>query len=315
MASFLVAILIAASPVPAAVSLTGTRDSYPALSPDGRTLLFHSNRSGRQAIWAADGDGSNPRILFDASEIGTDPGTPSWSPDGRRIAFAMTPVGATDENESEIYTIRADGAGLTRLTNTPGDDSHPRFSRSGRIYFNSARGTPDLAEPWGRQRIDIYSMNADGSGLRRHTTCSGVCTYPSPSPDERFIAFRAVTESPALSWDLSPGRANSEVMVVAADGGEPVNISNDPAFDGWPVWSPDGRWIVFASSRARVARTGQIYAVRPDGTGLRAITAGPLSHVQPSFSPDGTRLFVNRNVEGEAYEFGQIAAFPLSLGE
>src|SRR5687768_11590382 len=67
--------------------LTGVRDSYPALSPDGLTLLFHSNRSGRQAIWSANADGSNPHILFDDPNAGVDPGTPVWSPDGSRIAF------------------------------------------------------------------------------------------------------------------------------------------------------------------------------------------------------------------------------------
>jgi TolB protein len=299
----------------AVLPVTGVRESYPDLSPDGSTLAFHSNRSGRQAIWIANADGSEPRILFDDPAVGTDPGTPDWSPDGRRIAFAMTPLGATHENESEIYVIERDGSGLTRLTDAPGDDSHPRWSASGRVYFNSARATPDLAAPWSRQWIDIYSMAADGSGIRRHTDCRSVCTYPAPSPDERLIAYRGVVDTLALNWDLSPGQRNSEVLVIPAEGGDPVNVSNDPAFDGWPTWSVDGRWVLFASNRARVARTGQIYAVRPDGTGLRALTDGPLSHVQPSASPDGRRVLVNRNSEGPNHEFGQIAAFDLSLGE
>ena len=289
--------------------LTGVRDSYPALSPNRRTLVFHSNRSGRQAIWAADPDGSNPRILFDDPVQGADPGTPAWSPDGRFIAFGMRPAESSDENESEIYLVAADGTGLRRLSRARGDDSHPAWSASGRIYFNSARATPDHSAEWSRQWIDIYSMAADGTDVRRHTDCRSVCTYPAVSPDERRIAYRAVTDSAALSWNLSPGTRNSEVFVQDLAGGLPANVSRDPAFDGWPTWSPDGRWVVFASNRGRVAHRGHIYAVRADGSDLTPLTQGPLSHVQPRFTPDGERVLVQQGAEGDNYEMGQIAVF------
>jgi TolB protein len=106
-------------------ALTAVTDSYPSLSPDGQQLLFRSNRSGRVAIWIAKADGSEPRLFYDDPLAGTDPGTPVWSPDGRTIVFGMTPTGATDVNESDVYTIKADGTGVKRLTNTAGDDSHP----------------------------------------------------------------------------------------------------------------------------------------------------------------------------------------------
>ena len=296
------------------VTLTGVRDSYPAISPDGHSLAFHSNRSGRQALWVAKADGSEPKILFDDPSIGLEPGTPSWSPDGRTLAFGMRPAGSADENESDIFLIARDGSGLRRLTDSRGDDSHPAWSASGRIYFNSARATPDHGADWSRQWIDIYSMKADGSDVRRLTECRSVCTYPAVSPDEQRIAYRAVTDSPALSWNLTPGARNSEVMVLDLAGGEPLNVSRDPAFDGWPTWSPDGRWVVFASNRGRVAYTGQIYAVRADGSGLRELTGGRLSRVQPRFAPDG-RLLFQQSIEGENYEMGQIAGFAPRLEE
>ena len=127
MVSLLLAFL-AAQPL----SLTAVRDAYPHLSPDHRTLVFHSNRSGRQAIWVANADGGNPRQLFDGGELGSEPGTPVWSPDGASIAFAMKPAGTNDENESDIYVMRADGTGIVRLTSTPGDDSHPHWSGGGK---------------------------------------------------------------------------------------------------------------------------------------------------------------------------------------
>lgn len=151
--------------------------------------------------------------------------------------------------------------------------------------------------------------------MRRHTECRSVCTYPVPSPDERRIAYRGVADTLGQNWDLSPGLRNSEVFVIDAGGGAPVNVSNNPAFDGWPDWSPDGRWVVFASNRGRVASTGQIYAVRPDGRDLRQLTGGDWSRVQPAFSASGDRIFVYESMENSAFELGHIASFAVSLGD
>lgn len=298
----------------AETAVTAVRDSYPDLAPDGRSLLFHSNRSGRQAIWIANPDGSEPRVLFDDPRLGTDPGTPRWSPDGASIVFAMRPAGATVESESEVYVMAANGSRLRRLTRAPGDDSHPHWSADGkRIFFNSARATPDLKAEWGRQWIDIYSMAADGSDVAQHTDCKNVCTYPVPSPDGRSVAHRRATATLGLTWELDPAMRNSEVFVTALDGSGSINVSSSPAYDGWPMWSPDGRWLVFATNRDRTAYTGQVYAVRPDGSGLRALTSGSLSRTQPSFSADGRSLFVYESAEGADFEFGHVARIDVNL--
>lgn len=309
----LILALFTAQGVGDTASLTSVRDGYPNLAPDGRALLFHSNRSGRQAIWIAGADGSNPRILFDDPAIGEDPGTPVWAPDGTRIAFAMKPRGATDPNESEVYTMKPDGSGLRRLTNAPGDDSHPHWTADGsRIFFNSARATPDLKVDWGQQWIDVYSMAADGRDVRRHTNCQTVCTYPAPSPDGRSLAYRKVTASLGQTWTLAPTMRNSEIFVSTLDGSVSTNVSNSPAFDGWPNWSPDGSWLAFASNRDGVAMTGQIYRVDADGSGLRQLTNGGWSRVQPSFGADGKRIFVYESVENERFELGHIASFAVA---
>lgn len=294
-------------------ALTASRDSYPHLSPDGRHLLFHSDRAGKRAIWIAEGTGSNPRILFGGGALGVDPSTPVWSPDGRHIAFAMRPAGAKEE-ESEIYVMAADGSGVTRLTHAAGDDSHPHWSSDGRrIFFNSERATPDPKLNWGSRWHDIYSMASDGSGVRRHTDCRTVCTYPVPSPDGRFIVHRKIIDSPGLTWGLEPIARNSEVFVTAIDGPSSVNISNNGAFDGWPAWSPNGRWVVFASNRDKVANTGQIYAVRPDGSDLRRLTLDSMSRAQPTFSSDGKSILFYEHVEDPRFEIGHIAKMEVEL--
>ena len=295
-------------------ALTPVRDSYPHLSPDGAALIFHSDRTGKRAIWIAGGDGSNPRLLFDGGEAGVDPSTPAWSPDGQRIAFAMRPAGAASDEESDIYVMRRDGSGLQRLTDTAGDDSHPHWSADGkRIFFNSPRATPDPKAEWSRQWHDIYSMAPDGGDVRRHTDCRTVCTYPVPSPDGRSIAYRKVIDSPGLSWGLEPGARNSEIFVGAIDGSASVNVSNNGAFDGWPMWSPNGRWLVFSSNRDKVANTGQIYAVRPDGKDVRRLTMDAMSRAQPSFSADGKTIFFYEHVEDPRFEIGHIARLKFDL--
>lgn len=282
--------------------VTSVKDAYPALSPDGTTLLFQSTRSGRWALYTSKPDGTEIAVLLDS---GDDPVTPSWSPDGSMIAFA-----ATADSESDIFVMNADGSDRRRLTDDPGDDSHPHWSADGRIFFNSARTTPDRSADWSAQHHEVFSMRADGSDLRQHTQCKSVCTFPSPSPDGKMIAYRKVIAGPGRSWDQSEGLRNSEVFVAKMDGSGERNLTQHPAFDGWPVWTPDSRHVVYATGRDGVANTGQIYAVRHDGSGMKALTSGAWSNVQPSVSPDGATVFTYRHLEGSDYEFGHIAATP-----
>ena len=298
------------------IALTAVADSYPVLSPDGQTLVFRSNRSGRGAIWIAKSDGSEPRILFDDPATGADPGTPVWSPDGRIIVFAMRPADAALDSESDVFVMAADGTALRRLTNAPGDDSHPHWSADGkRIFFNSARATPDLKAEWGRQWIDIYSMATDGGDVRRHTDCRNICTYPTPSPDGRDVLHRRALDRAAKDWEQKPAERDSEVFLTPLDGSAPRNLSNSLAYDGWPTWTPDGQWVIFASNRDGVASAGQIYRVRPDGTGMQRITGGPYSHVQPSVSADGKAIYVYRLTEAGGTEIGQLARVDLEPGQ
>lgn len=98
-AVFATAALLSSSPAAAAEPkfLTTVRDAYPVLSPDGSILLFQSTRNGRWGLHTATADGGNLKVLLDS---GDDPTTPTWSPDGRRIAFVANSGGST-----EIFTI------------------------------------------------------------------------------------------------------------------------------------------------------------------------------------------------------------------
>lgn len=145
-----------------------------------------------------------------------------------------------------------------------------------------------LGEPVGEELLtgrivfddfeDVYTMNADGSGLRRIAGRPGAEFDGAWSPDGRMVVYR----------DSRRGiNEDDEIYVVAADGSGARNLSNDPANDWGPDWSADGEWIAFNSDRGGGALRG--FLVRPDGTGLRRIdTDGWFEY--PSFSPDGRRI-------------------------
>ena len=111
---FSVLVLAAATAALSPEFVVDLKEAYPALSPDGATLLFQTNRSGRWAIHTARADGKDSKALIDS---GDDPVTPSWSADGQRIAYA-----ASVDGQSEIFVADSDGSNRQRLTRDPGDD-------------------------------------------------------------------------------------------------------------------------------------------------------------------------------------------------
>jgi Tol biopolymer transport system component len=130
-------------------------DSSAEYSPDGRRIVFSSNRSGSRELWVCDGEGGNPAQITHFG--GPIAGTPRWSPDGRQIAFDARPDGNAD-----IFVVNSEGGGLRRLTQTPGEDARPDWSPDGKfIYFSSNRSGP--AEIW-----RMPSAGGDAVQITRH---------------------------------------------------------------------------------------------------------------------------------------------------
>jgi len=248
-------------------------------------------------------DGSDVRQLTD---MPNDSYGPSYAPDGKLIAFAHGSGG-----KSDIYIMASDGTTAHQLTTDGLDNSHPHWSPDGRrIIFNSSRTTPaaDRANP-DKEQDDIFSIAMDGTDLRQHTQYKTICTYAFFSRDMKRIVYRKVTNTPGLNWDLSESARNSEIAIANADGSEERILTNNAAFDGWPTWSPDGRFIAFSSNRLGPANHGEIFVVTPDGSGARQISAPPGSYVQPFWSADGRNIYAyNANEVGDD-EWGDVVVF------
>jgi Tol biopolymer transport system component len=294
------------------VAITDERANVrgPVWSPDGRHLYFSVNRTGPSDLWrqriAGDGrPAGDPEQVTTAAEVRR----AAFSADGARMAFAKgrwvsnvwrVPIlqdrAATwadaeqvtfDQAYIEFVDVSPDGGRLLfssdragnqdlwtmalgqetiRLTSDPAPEWAPRWSPDGtEISFYASRSGDR----------EIWVMPVSGGAARRLTSAPGLDAGWSWSPDGRRIAFR------------SERTGNSEIWTVGRDGREERQLTDHPAGDYCPVYSPDGKWLAFSSTRGG---TMEMWLM-PAGGGAAERVSG-LATVAPSWSPDGTRLYL-----------------------
>lgn len=263
-------------------------------------IYFISDRSGHKEVWAMDWDGASqqqlthlngialsPRISPDNSRVafsgltdswqikmysmdlarlvsfprfGGGNYSPAWSSDGTKIAFASS----MHTGASEIYIADASGANARRLT-TGRSDVSPVFNprTNAQIAFVSGRtGLPQ-----------IYVMDADGSNVQRITE-QGYAVSPSWSPNGLLLAF---------SWirKYGPGvLGGADIYVMDIASRQIVQLTHDGGRNDFPSWSPDGRHVVFESTRSGNA---QIWTMLADGTHQQQLTRQG-RNTQPNWS-------------------------------
>lgn len=185
----------------------------PVLSPQGERLAFVEASQGVSRLYV-ESLKATPRLLVgDFDDIAQ----PSWSPDGRRLAF----MGSRSRN-ADIYTIKLDGSDLRRLTSDPAQDWQPAWSPSGsQIAFVSNRSGSH----------QIYVMRADGSNPTRLTSFEGGAEQPAWSPDGLWLAFVAYT-------GLGPRLDAREIYIMRGDGADPMRITRNAFDDTDPSWAP-----------------------------------------------------------------------------
>ncbi|HEX7721294.1 MAG TPA: PKD domain-containing protein [Pyrinomonadaceae bacterium] len=249
---------------------SGANDDYPRWSPNGTKILFQSDRdhpdTGYMDIYVMNLDGSGvTRLTNDPN----DDGMASWSPDGSKIVFQSMRNGVN----YQVYSMNADGSNQVNLSNNSSSEGEPSWSPDGtKIVFASDRDDAGYDS--------VYVMNSDGSNQHAITFSSGTLedTQPVWSPDGSRIAFVSTRDSTTETWQerdddgnvMTKSRLhlNKEVYVMNADGSGQIRLTNDPANDDSPSWSPGGLAMLFRSDRERDCcdPTAQIWTMNVDGT-------------------------------------------------
>ncbi len=228
--------------------IASTRTEYAAqYSPDGKRILFESDRDGNHGIWVCDADGSNAAALF--SQVGVLAGTPRWAPDGERVAFDSNASGNMD-----IWTVRSNGGRPTQLTSDPSDDHVPSWSADGKwVYFASKR----------TGRFEVWKTPAAGGAAVQMTRNGGWMAFESPDGESVYYVKMSGDEL----WRV-PANGGEERVVITALGSWDFSVFHDGIYFVETVSpEPSIRFLSFVTGKTRVVAPIQSvggFSVSPD---------------------------------------------------
>jgi eukaryotic-like serine/threonine-protein kinase len=298
------------------VVLSSGPDYYPRFSPDGSMLLFIRGRGADSTLYRMPLLGGEPRKLLQ------DVDSADWSPDGRQIAFARLLGGG-----SSLGMINSDGSNeheLYRITEEI--FAQPRWSPDGRTIAASEFGAStvssisfkpllllDIATRRGRRLMArpgpavissvVWISNDKLIYSQPESSVANVSTTPGfmVEHDIRRGTTRSILWMPAFSptvdviasgrivFDAAPSHQNLQEITFSAKGPATTRwLTRGSSNDRQPVYSPDGKRIVFSSNRAGAL---DLWEVSVETGAVRRLTDDPADDWDPAFTPDGHLLW------------------------
>ena len=286
----------------------GGENAEAYFSFDGTQLSFQSTGEYKcDQIYVMNVDGTGRRLVSSGEGRTT---CSHFTPDGKSIVYASTHLGSKecppvpDPKEGYVWPIyktydiwKLDVVrGIrTRLTDAPGYDAEATIAKDGRIVFTSVRDGD----------MEIYSMNGDGSDVKRLTNLPGPDGGPFFSADGKQIVFRGKHPDKGPELDDYMALLKKElwrprgldVFVMNRDGSNLRQVTKGLGGANWaPFFAPDATKIIFASNMKN-PRGGNfdLYLINVDGTGLEQVTFSDTFDGFPMFSPDGKKLIFASN--------------------